>query len=175
MKAPKFIFIIIFTLGLFPEMNHFCFAQEDVTMQASAIVGAAIGLYDIVTAPLAAKSHNQQFSTFGLNFSRDVLVSRSNRSATYAPRQSVKARKSPALALLISLFATGIPTGLGLIYLEKEKHETAAVAILSIGAVMGPSTGHLYAKKYRRGFLTAGLRLIMWSLFIKKVTEIEYS
>ena len=136
MKAPKFIFIIIFTLGLFPEMNHFCFAQEDVTMQASAIVGTAIGLYDIVTAPLAAKSHNQQFSTFGLNFSRDALVNHANRSAAFSPRQSVRGRKSPTLALLISLFATGIPTGLGLLYLEKEKYETSAVTILSIGAVM---------------------------------------
>ena len=161
MRPQKFIFILIFTLGLFPEMNHFCFAQEDNTLQISAVVGAAIGLYDIVTAPLSAKQHNQHFSTFGLKFSRDALVSHANRSATYSPRQSVRGRKSPALALLISLFATGIPTGLGLFYLEKEKYETSAVAILSVGVVMGPSMGHFYAKKFRRGIVTAGLRLIV--------------
>ncbi len=144
-------------------------------MQASAIVGAAIGLYDIITAPLSARDHNQQLSTLGLKFSRDVLVSHANRSVTYSPRQSVRGRKSPTLALLISLFATGIPTGLGLFYLEKEKYETSAAALLSVGAVIGPSMGHFYSKKIRRGFITVGLRLIMWSLFIKKVSDIEYS
>ena len=103
MKVSTSIFHFTFSLCLFAQINSFCFAQEDNTLQVSAVVGAAIGLYDIVTAPLSAKRHNDQLSTFGLKFSRDALVSHSNRSATYSPRQSVRGRKSPALALLISL------------------------------------------------------------------------
>ena len=175
MKAPRSIFIIILILCFFAQVNHFCFALDDNTMQTSAIVGAGIGLFDILTAPLSAKKHNEQLSTFGLKFSRNSLIGYPNPAANYSPMQSLGGRKSPVVALYISLVATGIPTGLGLIYLEKEKHETAAFAILSLGAVFGPSTGHFYAKKFRRGLVTAGLRFFMWAFFLKKVSEIESS
>ena len=103
-------------------------------------------VYDIVTASSSAERHNE---LQGLP-------------------QGAPGSKSGKKAFVLSLAATLIPLGLGT-FAAQQNAEDVAAALIVFGATVGPSVGHFYAGRSRRGGITVGLRVALtglgaWSL-----------
>ncbi|GEM_PF-3706514 len=90
-------------------------------------------------------------------FSRAVLLEYDSSPVVYSPDRADKQLKSPATATLLSLGATLLPIAVGALIAEQSG--TAAFLMISSGVIIGPSTGHWYAKRTSRGLITSGLRL----------------
>ena len=68
--------------------------------------------------------------------------------------------KSENTALLSSLAATAIPVALGGTLLFGNSAE-AGLALVSMGIILGPSTGHFYANHKGRGFAGIATRIVI--------------
>ncbi len=109
---------------------------------------------------------------FSLNRVRPIgagFVSRYTPSVSYFPRQ--EKRKSGVTAFMLSLGATVGPMVLGVAVEEADLGSNAAVLLFTGGLVVGPSVGHWYAEQNERGWLTAGLRLLLVAVLLGSFFE----
>lgn len=115
-----------------------------------ALGGSLAGLvvYDIATAPAAARRHNEL-------------------SPAAAPR-------SPRTALLLSAAATALPVGLGILAIDRGSGEGNGAELLGVGLIgagltAGPGAGHWYAGRRRTAARNAAVRaaLLLGAFYVE--------
>lgn len=130
-----------------------------VTFLVSTAAVTGLAIFDIATAPAAARHYNERQvaiapilnmrdGAFGLSISLPL-----GRRRPPPPLQTPRPYKSPTTGLLLSLGSTTVPMGLGLV-----GRGTAGAWVFLGGIVVGPSVGHFYAGQVTRGLAMTGLR-----------------
>jgi hypothetical protein len=135
-----------------------------------AAVGAGlVAAYDIGTAPASARWYNDhliaQPMVRAAPPSIGVIVqlrlpAQSRARSSSSPTISVSDRKSPGIALALSASSTVVPVGIGAFLAsgDRASGETAG-SLIAGGVLIGPSVGHWYAGRWRRGLASLGVRL----------------
>ncbi len=177
---------LVFLLTVVAQAPAPAYAQNEEFAELSAAGLVGLAVFDIFSAPASAdrynKKHfqlspvvNRQDASLGLalrfsfNHARLFRPGGANpyKSPVLAfPRQ--EKRKSPLGALALSLGATVVPTAVGLALFYGSL--PASLISLTGGVVFGPSIGHWYAEQAGRGWLTVGLRALLWVVFATTVS-----
>ena len=138
----------------------------------SAGVVAASTIYDIASAPAAARHYNQKHlsiaplvdprhGSYGFSASwsfgrSSQLPSRSIAVPAPSWQAPAPARKSPSTAFLLSFVSTTAPIVAGAVLADQ--NVDAGWVMVFGGGIIGPSVGHFYVGNVGRGFGTIGLR-----------------
>jgi hypothetical protein len=145
---------------------------------------AGLAVFDIVTAPAAARRYNQgpvaiapyfkpRERSYGVSVSwfyrRPVPVPVVRRPVRVLPAwtgDTVRAHKSPGAAFALSFFSTAVPVGVGAAI-----NNGGGAGVFLAGVIVGPSVGHFYAGQPVRGFVTIALRGAGTALFISSIAD----
>ena len=133
------------------------------TFLVSTIAVGGLAIYDIATAPAAARRYNREHvaivpvvnparRSYGLSVSVPFGRSRRTRAPAVQP-QSPPGRKSPTGAFFLSLGSTAGPMLAGV-----ATGNSGGAYVFLGGLVVGPSVGQLYAGRVGHGLATAALR-----------------
>jgi hypothetical protein len=100
-------------------------------------------IYDIATAPASTRWYNA--------------------------RQPEGPGRSPRTALLLSLAATAVPVGAGVLAIDRG-FEAGGILLVMAGVAAGPGAGHWYAGRRARALQNAGLRgvLLLGSFYMEQ-------
>ena len=148
--------------------------SEALFFISAGVVGAS-AIYDIATAPAAARHYNQahlsiaprldpRHGSYGFSaswsFGRSSLLA-SRSIAVPAPRwqgrsAAAPATKSPSTAFLLSFVSTTAPIVAGAVLADQ--NVDAGWVMVFGGGIIGPSVGHFYVGNVGRGLGTVGLR-----------------
>ncbi|MCH7754565.1 hypothetical protein IH970_05525 [candidate division KSB1 bacterium] len=165
----------------YPKLGPFIFGKPRFSRASLVVDNNQPPVYSMyfnenlyMVSPLFAVPDSYYFEQ--LTFSRNALVRHYNQTVASAPKQSEKHRKSPTTALLWSLGATLIPTAAGIGFAQNPPTGAAILAaiLISSGVIIGPSTGHWYAKQKKRAVVTAGLRLGLGILTVVLLSRISF-
>ena len=131
-------------------------------LSAAVVTGSTI--YDIATAPAAARHYNQarlsiaprldpRHGSYG--FSASWSFGRASHVASRSA--AAPATKSPSTAFLLSFVSTTVPM-VGGYALADQNITEAGWGVFLGGLVIGPSVGHFYVGNVGRGLGTVALR-----------------